>query len=326
MKAIIHAAYGPPESLQLAEVDTPVPKDDEVLVRVLAASVNAADWHIMRGKPLLLRLMGFGVRRPKSRAFGLDFAGRVEAVGNDVKRFHAGDEVLGTGLGGFAEHVTVPESSLAPKPANLTFEQAAAVPVAAVTALQGLRDKGHLQPGNRVLIVGASGGVGSFAVQIAKALGAHVTAVCSTRNVETVRALGADAIIDYTRETFAQDGQRYELILVVNGYRPLSAYKHALRPNGRCVMIGGASMAQLLGGRLVWPFVSGSAGTKVSNIMGKVTRDDLLVLNGLLETGKVVPLVEARYPLSQVPAAMRQIETGHSQGKLVITLGPDSAN
>ncbi|MGD0588793.1 MAG: NAD(P)-dependent alcohol dehydrogenase [Thermoplasmata archaeon] len=325
MKAIVATKYGSPDVLQLQEVEKPTPGDDRVLVKIRATSVNALDWHLLRGKPFLVRFMGFGLMKPKRKVLGADVAGIVEAVGKNVKRFHPGDEVFGNQLGCFAEYVSVREDGLALKPANLSFEAAAAVPVAAVTALQGLRKKGQLQPGQRVLILGASGGVGTFAVQIAKSLGAEVTAVCSTRNMEKVRSLGADWVIDYTKEDFTQKEQQYDLILVVNGRRSLSAYKHALRPNGRCVMIGGGSMAQLLGGRLAWPLISGGKGTKWAGVMADVTHEELDFLKSLLEAGKVVPVVEKRYTLSQVPDAIRYLEAGHAQGKLVITMEAGTA-
>jgi NADPH:quinone reductase-like Zn-dependent oxidoreductase len=320
MKAIVATKYGSPDVLRLKEVEKPTPGDGRVLVKVHAASVNALDWHLLSGKPFLVRLMGYGLLRPKRKILGADVAGRVEAVGQDVKRFRPGDEVFGNQLGSFAEYVSVREDALALKPPNISFDEAAAVPVAAVTALQGLRNKGQIQPGQRILILGASGGVGTFAVQIAKSFGAKVTGVCSTRNVDQVRSLGADHVVDYTKEDFTQKGEQYDLILIVNGHRTLSAYKHALRPNGRCVMIGGGSLAQLLGGRLAWPLISGAKGTKWQSMLANVTREDLDFLKTLLEAGSVVPVVEKRYPLSQVPEAVRYLEAGHAQGKLVITL------
>ncbi len=242
MKAIVYTQYGPPDVLHLQEVEKPVPKDDQVLVQIHAASVNAADWHLLTADIFLVRLMT-GLLKPKYTILGADIAGRIEAVGRNVKQFQPGDEVFGDiftrGSGGFAEYATAPESALALKPANLSFEQAAAVPLAAVTALQALRDQGHIQPGQKVLINGASGGVGTFAVQIAKAFGGQVTAVCSTRNVDLARSLGADQVIDYTQQDFIQTGQQYDLILAANGYHPISAYKRALTPKGIYVMVGG---------------------------------------------------------------------------------------
>jgi len=320
MKAVVYTKYGPPEVLQLKEIEKPTPKDDEVLVKVQAASLNALDWHVLRGKPFLVRFMGFGLLRPKKTILGADFAGRVEAVGRNVRRFQPGDEVFGSRLGGFAEYHAVREDALLPKPANLSFDEAAAVPVAAITALQGLRNEGHIQSGKKVLIVGASGGVGTFAVQIAKSFGAEVTAVCSTRNLDQARSIGADKVIDYTKENFSQSAQRYDLILVVNGYHPLSTYKRTLSPGGICVLIGGSSLAQMLGGKLVWPLLLGGGGKKLGGMVAKVTQEDLVFLKALLESGKLVPVVEKRYSLGQVPEAIRYLETGHAQGKLVITV------
>src|SRR5437764_728727 len=243
MKAIVRHRYGPPDVLELREIERPAIDDDGILVRVRAASINAYDWHMLRGRPSLVRIVA-GLRKPKSTAMGVDVAGQVEAVGKNVTQFRPGDEVFGSRTGSLAEYVrATAKSSLAPKPAGLTFEQAAAVPMAASTALQGLRDKGQIKPGQKVLINGASGGVGTFAVQIAKAFGAHVTAVCSTRNVDQARTLGADEVIDYTREDFTHNGQRYDLILAANGYQPIWAYQRALRPKGKYVTSGG-SMAQ----------------------------------------------------------------------------------
>src|SRR5205809_5019552 len=244
MKAIVHTHYGSPDILQLKEVARPTPKEDEVLVKVHAASVNAGDWHLLRGKPFLMRLMGYGLLKPKNKILGSDIAGRVEAVGRNVKQFQSGDEVFGntakSGFGGFAEYVSVPENALVLKPTTISFEEAAAVPQAALTALQGLRDKGHIQKGQKVLIHGAGGGIGTFAVQLAKAFGAEVTAVCSTRNVDMVRLIGADPVIDYTQEDFTKNGQRYDLILAVNGYHSIFDYKRALSPRGIYVMTGGS--------------------------------------------------------------------------------------
>jgi NADPH:quinone reductase-like Zn-dependent oxidoreductase len=270
MKAIVCTKYGPPEVLQLKEVEKPAPKDNEVLVKVHEASVNAADWLLLRGKPFLVRLMAGGLLKPKHQILGADVAGRVEAVGRNVKQSQPGDEVFGDifrcGLGGFAEYVCALENALVLKPANTTFEEAAAVPMAALTALQGLRNKGQIGVGQKVLINGASGGVGTFAVQIAKSFGAEVTGVCSTRNVDLVRSLGADQVIDYTQEGFTQNGQRYDLILAANGYHPISAYKRALRPKGRYVMSGG-SMAQLFQAMLLGTVISMTGSNKIGNLL-----------------------------------------------------------
>jgi len=259
MKAIVYTKYGPPDVLQLKEVEKPIPKDNEVLIRVRAASVNAYDWRLMRAKPFLVRLMGGGLLKPKNKILGADIAGRVEAVGKNVKQFQPGDEVFGDisacGNGGFAEYVCAHENTLVLKPAGMTFEEVAAVPMAAVTALQGLRDKGQIKPGQKVLINGASGGVGTFAVQIAKSFGAEVTAVCSTRNLDMARSIGADRVIDYTQEDFTRNGQHYDLILAANGYHSIFDYKRALSPGGIYVMTGG-SMAQMFQAMLLGPLLS----------------------------------------------------------------------
>jgi NADPH:quinone reductase-like Zn-dependent oxidoreductase len=318
VKAIVFERYGPPDVLQLKEIEKPTPKDNEVLVRVLAASVNAYDWHMMSGKPFLVRLMGGGLLKPKDTLLGSDFAGRVEAIGKDVKQFKPGDEVYGMG-GGFAEYVCRREDRVALKPVNLSFEEAAAVPMAAVTALQGLRDKGQIQRGQKVLIDGASGGVGTFAVQIAKSFGADVTAVCSTRNLETARSIGADHVIDYTQEDFTKNGQRYDLILAANGYHSISGYRRAMNPKGTFVMTGG-SMGQLFQTMLLGPLVSKTGSKKMSTLMAKQNQEDLVSLKELLEARKVVPVIERRYPLSQAAEAVRYVEEGHAQGKVVLTL------
>jgi NADPH:quinone reductase-like Zn-dependent oxidoreductase len=322
-QTMVYTKYGSPDILELKEVEKPTPKDDEVLIRVHAASVNAAELHLVRGKPFLVRLMGLGLLKPKHTIPGAAIAGRVEAVGRNVTQFEIGDEVFGDlsacGWGGFAEYVCAREDALALKPANLTFEQAAAVPLAAVTALQALRDKGQIQPGQKVLINGASGGVGMFAVQIAKSFGAEVTAVCSTRNLDLVRSLGADHVIDYTKEDFTQNGQRYDLILAANGYHPISAYKRALSPKGIYVMSGG-SLTQVFQAMLIGPLVSMTGGKKMGNVMAKPKQKDLVVVKELLEAGKVVPVIDKRYPLGEVPDALRYLEEGHAQGKIVITV------
>ena len=319
MKATVHTKYGSPDVLQFKDVEKPAPKDDEVLVRVCAASVNAYDWHMLRAKPFLVRLMGGGFLKPKHTILGADIAGRIESVGADVKTLRPGDEVFGTARGGFAEYVCARERSIALKPINLSFEEAAAVPMAAVTALQALRDKGRIQPGRKVLINGASGGVGTFAVQIAKALGADVTAVCSPRNVDKARAIGADRVIDYTREDFTRSGLRYDLILAANGYHSIFAYKRALSPKGAYVMAGG-SPAQMAQAMLLGPLIS-KTGSKKMGIMGaKMIQKDLGYLKELIEAGKIVPVIERRYPLSQAADAVRYVEDGHAQGKIVIAI------
>lgn len=323
MKAIVCTRYGPPDVLQLKDIEKPTPGDNDVLVRIHAASVNAYDWHLLRAKPFLVRLMGGGLLKPKNTILGADIAGRVEAVGRSVKQFQPGDEVFGDasacGNGGFAEYVSVPESLLAPKPANLSFEEAAAVPMAAVTALQGLRDKGRIQPGQKILINGASGGVGTFAVQIAKSFGACVTAVCSTGKMDMVRSLGADHVIDYTKEDFTRNERRYNLILAVNGYHPISAYKRALAPKGIYVMAGG-STAQIFQAMLLGSWMSITGGKKMGGVAAKPNPRDLGFIKELLEAGKVVPVIDRRYTLSEVPDAIRYLEAGHARGKVVITV------
>ena len=323
MKAIVYTHYGPPDVLKLEEVEKPAPQDNEVLVKVHAASVNAADWHILRGKPFLVRLMGFGLLKPKNKILGGDIAGRVEAVGRNVKQFQPGDEVFGNIRGGFAEYVCAREDALVLKPANLSFEEAAAIPIAAVTALQGLRDKGQIQPGQKVLINGASGGVGTFAVQIAKSFGAEVTGVSSTRNVDMVRSIGADQVIDYTQEDFTQNGQRYDLILAANGYHWISDYKRALSPKGMYVMTGG-SMAQMFQAMLLGPLISMTGSKKMGNLMAKLNQKDLVFMQDLLEAGKVVPVIERSYPLGETAEAIRYLEEGHARGKVVITVEHNS--
>jgi len=327
MKAIVCTKYGSPDVLQLKEVAKPTPKDNEVLVKVHAASVNAADWGLLRGKPFLVRLMEFGPLKPKNKMLGADVGGRVEAVGRNVKQFQPGDEVFGDisacGWGGFAEYVSVPENALALKPANISFEEAAAVPLAAVTALQGIRDKGQIQPGQKVLINGASGGVGTFAVQIAKSFGAEVTAVCSTRNLDMARSIGADQVIDYTQEDFTQNGQRYDLIIAANGYHSISDYKRALSPEGIYVCTGG-SMAQIFQSMLLGPWMSMTGSKKMGNLAAKSNKKDLAFMKELLEAGKVVPVIDRRYPLSEVAEALGYLGEGHAQGKVVITMEHNS--
>jgi NADPH:quinone reductase-like Zn-dependent oxidoreductase len=320
MKAIVYTKYGPPDVLQLKEMDKPTPGDDEVLVEVKGASVNAYDWHLLTADIFLVRLMGGGLLKPKNMIPGADISGRVEAVGRYVKQFRPGDEVFGEiGHGGFAEYVCAPESRLALKPANLSFEEAAAVPMAAITALQGLRDVGQIQPGQKVLIQGASGGVGTFAVQIAKLFDAEVTAVCSTRNLDQARSLGADHVVDYTKEDFTQNGQQYDLILAANGYHSLSAYKRALTPKGIYVMAGG-SMAQIFQAMLMGSWMSETGGKKMGGVSAKVDQKDLGLVKELIEAGKVKPVIDRRYPLSEAAEALRYLGAGHARGKVVITV------
>lgn len=323
MKAIVFEKYGTPDVLQLKEVEKPIPKEDEVLVKVLAASLNAYDWHFLSADVFLIRLTGGGLLRPKNKRLGADIAGQVEAVGKNIKQFQPGDEVFGDlagyGNGGFAEYVAVPESALVLKPARLSFEQAAALPMAGITALQALRDTGQIQPGQKVLINGASGGVGSFAVQIAKAFGAEVTAVCSTGKMEIVRSLGADIVIDYTKEDFTKKEQRYDLILAANGYHPISAYKRALTPKGIYIMAGG-SLAQIFQGLILGPRMSEKGGRKLGSMLAHTNQKELADLIGLVEAGKVVPLIDRTYPLREAAEAFRYLGEGHARGKIVITM------
>ena len=323
MKTVVYEKYGPPDVLELKEVGKPaVKKDDEVLVKVHAASVNPADWHMMRGQPFLARLSA-GLFKPKRKILGIDIAGRIEAVGKDVTDLKPGDEVFGDcgWGGGFAEYACVSAKKLVLKPANITFEEAAAVPVVAITALQGLRDNGQVQAGQEVLINGASGGVGTFAVQIAKYFGADVTGVCSTRNLEMVKSLGADYVIDYTKEDFTQSEQGYDLIIDNVANRSVSDLKCALSPNGNCVIVGFSSMSLLFQHMLLGPLVSRNKGKRVG-VMGeaKMNKNDISFIKELLEAGKVVPVIDRCYTLSEVPEAIRYLEKGHARGKVVITL------
>jgi NADPH:quinone reductase-like Zn-dependent oxidoreductase len=325
MNAIVRHDYGLPDAaLVLGEVDRPSLTDDGVLVRVRAASVNPVDWHTVTGNPYVMR-MSAGLRRPKLEAIGTDFAGTVEAVGSDVKQFQPGDDVFGVRIGAFAEYVCVSEDrAVAPKPANLTFEQAAAVPVAAITALQGLRDKGRIQAGHRVLINGASGGVGTFAVQIAKSFGAEVTGVCSTRNVDLVRSLGADHVVDYTLEDFTRSGQRYDLMLDMAGNRSWSDCVRVLDAKAIVVVVGGPKanrwigpLAHVAGVRLA----SMRTSQKMTFFLADVNKADLLVLTELLEAGTVTPVVDAQYDgLDRVPEALGYLGEGHARGKIVVTV------
>ena len=320
MKAIIYTKYGSPDVLEFKEVKKPTLKDNEVLIKIHAASVNAYDWHFLTADIFLIRLMGGGLLKPKNTRLGADIAGRVEAVGGSVKQFQPDDEVFGEiSHGGFAEYACAPESKLALKPANLSFEEAAAVPMAALTALQGLRDKGQIHPGQKVLINGASGGVGTFAVQIAKSFGAEVTAVCSPRNMDQARSIGADQVIDYTREDFTKSGRQYDLILAANGYHPLSAYKRALTPKGIYVMAGG-SKAQIFQAMLMGSWMSETGGRNMGGISAKIDQKDLGLIKELIEAGKVKPIIDRRYPLSEAAEALRYLGEGHARGKVVITV------
>ena len=325
MKAIVYHEYGSPDVLELQEIDKPVVKDDEVLVRVHAASANPYDWHFMTGLPYFMRLQA-GLRKPrKATVMGADMAGQVEAVGKNVEQFRPGDEVFaGVETGCFAEYACVSEELLGMKPANLTFEQAAAAPMAAGTALQGLRDKGQIQPGQKVLIIGASGGVGTFAVQIAKAFGAEVTGVCSTRNVDMVRSIGADHVIDYTQKDFTRGEHRYDLMLDLVGNHSPSKCRGVLNPKGVYIASFGqpdhlwlGPLAQLLRMLVMSLFVS----QKMTTFTAKENKEDLVVLQELIEAGKVTPVIDRTYPLSEVPEAIRYLEEGHTQGKVVITVG-----
>jgi NADPH:quinone reductase-like Zn-dependent oxidoreductase len=323
MKAIVRNKYGPPDVLQIQELKKPAPKDDEVLVKVHASSVNTADSHLLRGEPFLVRLMIGGILTPKLRILGADIAGRVEAVGGNVKRFQPGDEVFGdlseSGWGAFAEYVCAREKALALKPTALSFEEAAAAPLAGITALQGLRDQGRLQPGQQVLINGASGGVGTFAVQIAKSFGAEVTGLCSTGKMDLVRSIGADHVVDYTREDVTRNGRQYDLILAVNGYHSIFDYRRALRPAGIYVAIGG-SMPQNFQAMLLGPWISKTGKRKMSSMMAKPSQKDLEFMGELLEAGKVKPVIDRIYPLSETAEALRSLEAGHARGKIVIAM------
>jgi NADPH:quinone reductase-like Zn-dependent oxidoreductase len=323
MKAIVYRCYGNPEVLRLEEIAKPSPADDRVLVKVHAASVNPLDWHYMQGKPYIMRAMA-GVGKPDSILMGADFAGTIETVGKNVTRFKPGDEVFGDRDGAFGEYVSVRENgAIASKPSNMTMEQAAAVPVAGITALQALRDKGKLQSGQKVLINGASGGVGTFAVQIAKTYGADVTGVCSTKNVEMVKSLGADHVIDYTKEDFTQGSVRYDLIIDNVGSHTLSEYRHVLKPNGALVIVGGPSDNSWLGplttsvkAYFVAPFVS----QKLIFMLAQANKDDLNVLRDLMQAGKLTPVIDRRYTLAETPQAISYLEQGHAKGKIIIAM------
>ena len=325
MKAIVYCDYGLP-NLKLQEIEKPTPADDQLLVRVRAASVNPYDWHFVEGTPKIMRLMGVGLRKPKDTRLGVDFAGTVEAVGKNVTQFKPGDDVFGGRGGAFAEYVC-PRAyrAVAIKPANITFEQAASVNIAGITALQALRDKGKVQAGQKVLINGASGGVGTFAVQIAKSLGADVTGVCSTKNVDLVRSLGADHVIDYTKEDFAKGEQRYDVILDNVPNHSLSECRRILNPNGKYVMIGGGGpndsrwigpFGRVINTMILSPFVS----QKMGMMMADTSQKDLTILGDLIQSGKVKPVIDRTYKLSEVPAAIAYLEEGHARGKVVITV------
>ncbi len=325
MKAIVYCDYGL-SNLKLEDIEKPAPADDQLLVRVRAASVNPLDWHFVEGTPKIMRAMGVGLRKPKDTRLGVDFAGTIEAVGKNVTQFKSGDDVFGGRDGAFAQYVCVRETrAVALKPASITFEQAAAVPIAGITALQGLRDKGKVQPGQKVLINGASGGVGTFAVQIAKSFGADVTGVCSTRNVDMVRSLGADRVIDYTKEDFTKSGERYDVILDNVANRSLSECRRVLTPKGKYVLIGGGGaneqgligpFARIINTTVQSPFVSQQMGM----MMAELNHNDLAILGDMMQSAKVKPVIDRTYKLSGLPEAIRYLEEGHARGKVVITV------
>jgi NADPH:quinone reductase-like Zn-dependent oxidoreductase len=325
MKAFVQRVYGAPDVLELVDIDRPVVTDDGVLVRVHAAAVNPLDWHSLRGQPYVMR-MGMGFRKPKKpEVMGVDFAGTVESVGGNVKQFQPGDEVFGGRSGAFAEYVCVPQDrAVVLKPAKLTFEQAAAVPVAAVTALQGLRDHGHIQPGQKVLINGAAGGVGTFAVQIGKSFGAEVTGVCSTRNVDMVRSIGADTVIDYTKEDFTRSDERYDLMLDIAGNRSWLECRRVLEPKATFVVVGAPSTNRLIGplSHTIGVGATSLGGSRkvVPFFLAQLNKKDMVVLQELLEAGKMKPVIDRTYSLSEIPEAIRYLETGHARGKVVITV------
>ena len=323
MKAIVHDTYGSTDVLDLRTIDKPEIAAAEVLVHVRAAGVARGDWHVMTGLPYPIRLAGYGVRTPKNPVLGMELAGVVAAIGTDVTRFAVGDEVFGIGREAYAEYARVLESKLAPKPVNLTFEQAAVTPVSGLTALQALRDKGRVQPGQEVLIIGASGGVGTFAVQLAKAFGARVTGVCSTTKADLVRNLGADRVLDYNREDFADGGQRYDIVLDIGGNSPLARLRRALVRSGTLVMVGGETGGRWLGGfdrtlraLALSPFVS----QQLTGLVNSENAADLGVLAHLIDAGKVTPVVDRTYPLDETGKALRYLEEGHARGKVAITI------
>jgi NADPH:quinone reductase-like Zn-dependent oxidoreductase len=323
MKAIVQDEYGSADVLEFRDIDMPVVGDGEVLVRVRAAAVDPGVWHLMTGLPYMIRL-GYGLRRPKVRVRGRDVAGVVEAVGKDVTRFKPGDEVMGICEGSFAEYASAREDKLVPKPARLKFEEAAAVPISGLTALQGLRDTGHVQHGQKVLIIGAAGGVGSFAVQVAKSFGAEVTAVCSTSKADLVRSMGANHVIDYTREDFADGSRRYDVILDTAGNRSLSLLRSAMAPKGTLVLVGGEGGGRWLGGfdRQVFraPLLGMFVSQRLRMLVSKETRKDLEALSELIEAGKATPVIDRTYPLVEAPEAIRYLAEGHARGKVVITV------
>ena len=322
MKAAVYTRYGPPDVVEVKDVEEPVPKDNEVLIKVRVASVNPLDWKTMTGGPYIVRIL-LGLRKPKIKRTGVDLVGQVEAVGGNVTRFKPGDEVFGTCRGAFAEYACTSESALVTKPDSVTFEQAASAPIAGLTALQGLRDKGQVQPGQRVLINGAAGGVGTFAVQIAKSFGADVTGVCSTKNVDMVRSIGADRVIDYTQEDFTKSRQTYDLFFDCVGNHSLSACRRVLKPKGIYIMVGAPNNARLIGllARLIGVLVlSRFVSQKLVTFLARSNKEDLTIVGELMATRKVTPVIDRRYRLSEVPEALRYMQGGHARGKVVITL------
>jgi NADPH:quinone reductase-like Zn-dependent oxidoreductase len=322
MKAAVYRRYGPPDVIEITDIEQPVPTDDKVLIKVRAASVNPHDWHFMRGTPYFVRMMA-GLCKPDDTRLGIDVAGEVEAIGRNVMQFKPGDQVFGSCRGAFAEYACASESALAEKPGNLTFEQAASVPAAALTALQGLRDKGQLQHRQQVLINGAAGGVGTFAVQIAKSFGADVTGVCSTRNVDMVRAIGGDHVIDYLQEDFTEGAQRYDLILDCVGNRSFSKHRHILNPRGISVGVGAPSGRWMIGPlvrAIAAPVVLRFASQKLVTMMTKPSQQDLAVIRELIEAGTIIPVIDRCYRLCEVPEAVRYVEKGHTRGKVVVTV------
>ena len=323
MKAVVGRCYGSADVLEFEDIEKPIPADNEVLVKVKAAGVNPLDWHYMRGKPYIMRLMGSGIGAPSDTSVGVDFAGVVETVGKDVTQFKPGDEVFGGRSGAFAEYLTIPEDrAIALKPDNMSFEQVASVPIAAVTALQALRDKGQIEPGQKVLINGASGGVGTFAVQIAKSYGAEVTGVCSARNTEMVLSIGADHVIDYRNENYTENGQQYDLIIDMVGNHSLSANRRALTPQGIFVIVGGAKgnwlgpLLRPINAMLYSPFVD----QQFVMLLAQIRQQELAVLSELMEAGDLTPVIDRTYPLSEIPAAIEYSEQGHARGKIIVNM------
>jgi len=320
MKAIVYEKYGPPDVLKLKEINKPIPKDNEVLIKVSAASLNAFDWHVMRANPFFIRLMGFGFLKPKMNIPGADVSGCVESVGENVIQFAPGDEVFGCGRGSFAEYTCISADKLAPKPSNCTFNEAAAFPMAALTALQGLRDIGKIQKGQKVLIDGASGGVGTFAIQLAKSFETEVSAVCSTNKIDIAYSLGADNVIDYTKEKLLKNREKYDLIFVANGNRSIFEYKKALKPNGICVMVGGDSrIFHIFKDMLLGLWISKTSSVKMASFIANINQKDLLYIKELSENHKVKSVIDRIYSLEETIDAIRYLEEGHAKGKIVLS-------